>query len=523
MQLIYITASGRKKMNDTVSAPENNSGQPARVLLVDDNSTNLQLLLETLEGLGYKLLIAKNGKTALAIAQKAKPSLILLDIMMPEMDGYEVCRRLKADENTSQIPIIFITALADQEDEAKGLGMGAVDYITKPINPELVRARVRIHLELKQYQDHLENLVKERTRRLALTQAVTIESLATLAEYRDPETGGHIKRTQNYVKALAVHLKNHRRYRDKLNDETIELLYLSAPLHDLGKVGVPDHILLKAGKLTDEEFEEMKKHTVYGHDALLITEQKLGADTFLQYAREIAHTHQEKWDGSGYPSGLKGEEIPLGGRLMALADVYDALISKRVYKPPFPHEKAVQIILEGKGQHFDPELVDAFVELQETFRNIALTFADYEEERQMLGGGKDLEAGNCITRPVENILLVEDNEINREIMQSQLTAMGYRVDLADNGTDALNLYRQKAYDVILTDIEMPEMDGYELTAEIRRSEANTDRSIPILAITASEFDLNEERALAMGFNGYMLKPLEVEVLKKKLAGIFCED
>jgi putative two-component system response regulator len=523
MQLIYITASGRKKMNDTVSAPENNSGQPARVLLVDDNSTNLQLLLETLEGLGYKLLIAKNGKTALAIAQKAKPSLILLDIMMPEMDGYEVCRRLKADENTSQIPIIFITALADQEDEAKGLGMGAVDYITKPINPELVRARVRIHLELKQYQDHLENLVKERTRRLALTQAVTIESLATLAEYRDPETGGHIKRTQNYVKALAVHLKNHRRYRDKLNDETIELLYLSAPLHDLGKVGVPDHILLKAGKLTDEEFEEMKKHTVYGHDALLITEQKLGADTFLQYAREIAYTHQEKWDGSGYPSGLKGEEIPLGGRLMALADVYDALISKRVYKPPFSHEKAVQIILEGKGQHFDPELVDAFVELQETFRNIALTFADYEEERQMLGGGKDLEAGNCITRPVENILLVEDNEINREIMQSQLTAMGYRVDLADNGTDALNLYRQKAYDVILTDIEMPEMDGYELTAEIRRSEANTDRSIPILAITASEFDLNEERALAMGFNGYMLKPLEVEVLKKKLAGIFCED
>lgn len=268
-------------MNETVSVTEKDSNQAARVLLVDDNTTNLQLLHETLDGLGYKLLIAKNGKTALAIAQKAKPSLILLDIMMPEMDGYEVCRRLKADEATSHIPIIFITALADQEDEAKGLGMGAVDYLTKPINPELVRARVRNHLELKQYQDHLENLVKERTRRLALTQAVTIESLATLAEYRDPETGGHIKRTQNYVKALAVHLKDHPRYRDELNDETIELLYLSAPLHDLGKVGVPDHILLKAGKLTDEEFEEMKRHTVYGHDALLITEQKLGEDTFF--------------------------------------------------------------------------------------------------------------------------------------------------------------------------------------------------------------------------------------------------
>ena len=179
------------------------------VLLVDDNTTNLQLLNETLDGLGYRLLIAKNGKTALAIARKANPSLILLDIMMPEMDGYEVCRRLKSEEKTKQIPVIFVTALADEDDEAKGLALGAVDYITKPFNPELVRARVRIHLELKQHQDRLEQLVKERTRRLELTQAVTIESLATLAEYRDPETGGHIKRTQNYVKVLAKQLKDH--------------------------------------------------------------------------------------------------------------------------------------------------------------------------------------------------------------------------------------------------------------------------------------------------------------------------
>ena len=506
-------------MNDTVAASDDKSSQPAKILLVDDNTTNLQLLHETLEGLGYKLLVAKNGQTALSIAQKARPSLILLDIMMPEMDGYEVCRRLKADANTSSIPIIFITALADQEDEAKGLGMGAVDYLTKPINPELVRARVRNHLELKLYQDHLENLVKERTRRLALTQAVTIESLATLAEYRDPETGGHIKRTQNYVKALADHLKDHPRYRDELTDESIEMLYLSAPLHDLGKVGVPDHILLKSGQLSDEEFEEMKKHTIYGHDALMITEQKLGGDTFLRYAKEIAYTHQEKWNGSGYPSGLKGDEIPLSGRLMALADVYDALISKRVYKPPFPHEKAVQIIIEGKGEHFDPDLVDAFVEIQETFRNIALTFADYEEERQMLGGGKDSEAHESAFKPVETILLAEDNDINREIMESQLTAMGYRVETAANGAEALKLYQQKTYDVILTDIEMPEMNGYELTAAIRRLETDSNRPTPILAITASEFDLNEERALSLGFNGYMLKPLEIEVLKNKLAGI----
>ena len=508
-------------MNSTISLIENQSEPTDKILLVDDNTTNLQLLHETLDGLGYKLLIAKNGKTALVIAQKARPSLILLDIMMPEMDGYEVCRRLKADDTTSQIPVIFVTALADEDDEAKGLGLGGVDYITKPINPELVRVRVRNHLELKRYQTHLENMVKERTRRLALTQAVTIESLATLAEYRDPETGGHIKRTQNYVKALAVHLKDHPRFRNELNDDTIELLYLSAPLHDLGKVGVRDNILLKAGRLTDEEFEEMKKHTLYGEEALRITEQKLGEDTFLHYAREIAFTHQEKWDGSGYPQGLKGDKIPISGRLMALADVYDALISKRVYKPPFSHKQAVQIILEGKGSHFDPDIVDAFIKLEDTFRNIALTFADYDEERQMLGGGIDLRSEKC--NSIERILLVEDNEINLDIMQSQLSSIGCKVDTAVNGKDALDKYRNKAYDVILTDIEMPEMDGYALTAEIRRLEKETGRRTPILAITASEFDLNADRARSLGFNDYMLKPLEIEVLKMKLGGIVCEE
>ena len=504
-------------MSDNTTAFSSKPESEDKILLVDDNTTNLQLLHETLDGLGYKLLIAKNGQTALTIAHKAGPSLILLDIMMPEMDGYEVCRRLKTDENTANIPVIFITALADDEDEAKGLGLGAVDYITKPINPELVRARVHNHLELKRHQDQLEKLVVERTRRLALTQAVTIESLATLAEYRDPETGGHIKRTQNYVKALAVHLKEHQRFQAELNDDIIELLYMSAPLHDLGKVGVRDNVLLKPGRLTDEEFEEMKKHTVYGEEALRITEQKLGEDSFLKYAKEIAYTHQEKWDGSGYPNGLQGDKIPLSGRLMALADVYDALISKRVYKPPFSHEKAVEIIIDGKGKHFDPDLVDAFLELEDTFRNIALTFADYDEERQMLGGEKYHQSEKC--RSIENILLVEDNEINLEIMHSQLTALDYHVDTAVNGKDALEKFRSHKYDVVLTDIEMPEMNGYDLTAEIRRLEKNVAHPIPILAITASEFDLNEERAKSLGFSGYMLKPLDLELLKSKFAGI----
>ncbi len=487
----------------------------ATILLVDDNAANLQVLRGALDGLGYKILVAKSGTSALSIVEKAVPDLVLLDIMMPEMDGYEVCRRLKGNDATRHIPVIFLTALGDPEDEAKGLALGAVDYITKPINPDLVRARVRSHLVLSRYQNSLEELVRQRTQELQLTQAVMIESLATLAEYRDPETGGHIKRTQNYVKALASKLKDHPRFRDKLDEATIEMLYQSAPLHDIGKVGVRDHVLFKIGRLNDDEAASMKKHTEFGYRALMITEQKLGKSTFLRHARDVAYTHQEKWDGSGYPRGLKGDEIPVSGRLMAVADVYDALISKRSYKPPMPHEKAVQIIAEGRGSHFDPDIVDAFLEIESVFRNIALTFADYEEERQALGGAETGQK-EAAARP-RKVLLADDNPINREIMSSQLASRGFLVDLASNGREALDHYRTGGYDLVLTDIEMPEMDGYALTEEIRRLEGDTGQQTPVFAITASDFDLSMEKAHARGLSGFMLKPLDLDVLDRKLA------
>jgi putative two-component system response regulator len=275
-------------------------------------------------------------------------------------------------------------------------------------------------------------------------------------------------------------------------------------------------MLLKPDRLTDEEFEEMKKHTIYGEKALRITEQKLGKNSFLKVAREIAYTHQEKVDGSGYPRGLKGDEIPIGGRLMALADVYDALISKRVYKDPMPHEEAIEIIVEGKGTHFDPDVVDAFLALEDTFHNIALTFADYNEERNMLGG-KGRIGG--LGKSIEHILLVEDNEINLEIMLSQLTSMGYNVETAVNGKEALVKLQRNTYDVILTDIKMPVMDGYELAAEIQKLEKDSKDPTPVFAITASDFDLNDELAKSLGFTGYMLKPLDLDLLKKKLAHI----
>lgn len=364
------------------------SADMQKVLIVDDTPENIQVLMETLKG-KYKIVAAINGQKALQMAAMDPiPDIILLDIMMPGLDGYQVCEKLKSNEKTRNIPVVFVTAMSQEDDEQKGLDLGAVDYITKPFRPGIVKSRVQNHLELKRHRDHLEELVRERTRELVITQDATINALGTLAEYRDPETGGHIKRTQNYVKALAVKLKGHPRFSSFLNDAVIEQLFKSAPLHDIGKVGVPDSILLKPGKLTDEEFEEMKKHAVYGSDTLFRVEMELGADvgsiSFLSFAKEIAYTHQEKWDGSGYPQGLKGEEIPISGRLMALADVYDALISRRVYKPPFTHSKAVEIITEGKGRHFDPDIVDAFLDIHEEFRQVAIEYADHDEEREAL-------------------------------------------------------------------------------------------------------------------------------------------
>ena len=355
-----------------------------KILIADDVTENIDVLMGAL-GSDYAIIAAKDGAKALALAaQEPRPDLILLDVMMPKMDGYEVCRRLKADSATAGIPVLFITALGGYEEESTGLALGALDYITKPFQPDLVKARVANHLELKRHRDRLEELVVARTRELVLTRDVTIFTLANLAETRDPETGGHIRRTQTYVRLLAEKIAEQPDRAGQLDAGAIELLYKSAPLHDVGKVGVPDAILLKPGKLTAEEFEEVKKHTTYGRDALAVGVRELGENSFLGYAMEIAYSHHEKWDGSGYPLGLKGETIPLAGRLMAIADVYDALISKRVYKPPFPHAKAVDVISEGRGTHFDPVLVDAFLAINESFRLTAIRFADFEEERQAL-------------------------------------------------------------------------------------------------------------------------------------------
>ncbi len=358
--------------------------QKQTILIVDDTPDNLTLMNGLLKDI-YRTKVANNGERALAIAATLpQPELILLDIMMPGIDGYEVCRRLKADARTRDIPVIFLTAKTEVEDEQKGFDVGCVDYITKPISPPIVLARVKTHLLLSSARDFLkdqnaflESEVERRTKEVQVVQDVTIMAMGSLAETRDNETGNHIRRTKHYVRALSKKLQSNGKFARHLDDATINLLFKSAPLHDIGKVGIPDAVLLKPGKLTPEEFEIMKTHTTLGRDAILAAEKVLDTpSSFLRYAREIAHYHQEKWDGSGYPEGLKGEQIPISARVMAIADVYDALISRRVYKPAFPHEKAVAIILEGRGQHFDPDMADAFLEIAREFEEIAKVFMD---------------------------------------------------------------------------------------------------------------------------------------------------
>ena len=358
------------------------------ILVVDDTPENLSLVSSLLKD-AYMVKVANRGERALKVAAvKPMPDLILLDIMMPEMDGYEVIQQLKANPETADIPVIFLTAKAEVEDEQKGFELGAVDYITKPISPPIVLARVKTHLTLKSARDflkdkneYLEEEVRRRMKELSTAQDMTIIAMASLAETRDSDTGNHIRRTQNYVKILAKKLQNHPRFRQFLTSENIELLYKSAPLHDIGKVGVPDRILLKPGRFTPEEFEIMKSHTTLGKHAIEEAEQSLDEpNSFLGLAKEIAYFHQEKWDCSGYPEGIGGDEIPIAARLMALADVYDALVCRRVYKQPMPHEKAVQIIKEGWGIHFDPDVVDAFLEIAEEFKAVAEHFKDSDKD-----------------------------------------------------------------------------------------------------------------------------------------------
>ena len=355
------------------------------VLVVDDTPDNLTVIADLLEDF-YQVKVANSGQRALKIVSSSPPDLILLDIMMPVMDGYEVCRRLKDDFKTQSINVIFLTAKSTSEDEQTGLELGSVDYIVKPISPPILLARVKTHLALKGAADFLrdkneflEHEIRERTAEICAIQDATIQVVTSLAETRDQETGKHIRRTQLYLKAIAEKMSRDERFQSALSPQAIDTMYKSAPLHDIGKVGIPDHILLKPGKLTPEEFEVMKTHTSAGCMAIMRAEAQLGMEVdFLKTAKQIALSHHEKWIGGGYPQGLRGIEIPLAARLMAVADVYDALVSRRVYKEPISHPEAMKVMRDQRGTAFDPDVLDAFEAIEEEVCVIAKHYQDEE-------------------------------------------------------------------------------------------------------------------------------------------------
>lgn len=348
----------------------------AKILVIDDTKTNIEVLEGILSN-DYDMYVALNGKKAIFLTEKVQPDLILLDVMMPEMDGYETLRQMRAKGLVDNTPVIFLTAKADPRSEQTGLDLGAVDYITKPFNPDLVRLRIKNQLEFKQQRDHLHDLVDVRTQALRKTLKVMLTSLGALAEHRDTDTGEHIRRTQVLVQMLAEKLSDHPRFKDAIpNREYIDFYATAAPLHDIGKVGIPDEILRKPAKLNDEEREVMSKHPQIGYDVLLGAMRELSEIPLVKIAADIALSHHERWDGAGYPNQLKGDQIPVGARLMAVADVYDALVSRRPYKDPFTHEVAVGEIKAGAGSQFDPDVVEAFLSLEADLPAVYDSFKD---------------------------------------------------------------------------------------------------------------------------------------------------
>ena len=365
---------------------------PATVLIAEDNENNRDILRRRLEKDGFKTIEAVNGVETLARMKQFHVDLVLLDIMMPEMNGYQVLERMRVDSSLETIPVIVITAVNDIESAVKCIELGAEDYLPKPFNATLLKARISASLEKKRLRDqeqeyrvyierynrNLEERVMRQVRQITSAQIATIFAMSKLAESRDPETGAHLERMREYCRLLSETLSHKKKYELIVDRQFIDNIYAASPLHDIGKVGVPDNVLLKPGKLDVPEWVVMKTHPIIGAETLRAVDRQHPGNNFIKTGIAIAEFHHERWDGSGYPYGLKGERIPLEARILALGDVYDALTSRRCYKEPFTHERTREIILEGAGQHFDPEIVEAFLEMESEFIRIRTFYRDDE-------------------------------------------------------------------------------------------------------------------------------------------------
>ena len=332
------------------------------IFIVDDNNVNLLAAEDALTE-HYRPFTLPSAASMFELIKDIMPDLILLDIEMPEIDGFETIRRLKANEKYKNVPVIFLTSRKDADSEALGFELGAVDFISKPFSESVLRNRIKMHLDV-------EAIIREQTNELQKLKDSIITVLASVVENRDMLTGGHIERTASYIKILIEAMRERGVYAEEIDKWDLDSVILSARLHDVGKVIVSDLILNKPGKLTDEEMETMKNHAIKGEQIIDDIILGSGNQVFLHDAKLFAGCHHERWDGTGYPRGLKQDDIPLQGRIMAIADVYDALVSERPYKRAFSHEKALDIIMESKGTHFDPKIVDTFLAVSDSFAQV---------------------------------------------------------------------------------------------------------------------------------------------------------
>ena len=506
------------------------------VVIVDDDITNLTVAKHCLAD-SYDIFVAPSGEKLFLLLEKVSPAMILLDVDMPEMDGYQVIEILKSKEKTSHIPVIFLTGEIDPECEIRGLNLGAADYITKPFSKELLIKRIDLHIlfekqkeALLKYNLSLESEVDKKARRVIELQNAILRTVAELVECRDDVTGGHIERTQHYLDLLLGFMMESGVYSKELSTWDIELYIMSSQLHDVGKISIKDDILMKPGKLTYEEFEEMKKHTLYGVDIIRRIERSTTENEFLLYAELLAGSHHEKWDGNGYPYGLKEHKIPLQGRVIAVIDVYDALTTDRPYKKAYTHKEAVEIIREGKGTHFDPHIAEVFLAHEKEFENSRITktaFAAQSDEvfrtvnaiANIIGihGGKEHENTERMRRYLETFidLLAKSDEYSNRVsnwdrelflISAQVHDVG-KITVTDSILNKAESLTVEEYDVVKSHVNF----GNKVIQQIKENIGNGNLLYHVEAVAGSHHERWDGTGYPRGLKGEEI-PLQGRIM-----------
>ena len=478
------------------------------IFIVDDSAINLTVAKNALKN-QYRIRTFYSAVTMFEVLKKIVPDLILLDIEMPIMDGFEALTILKEDALTAEIPVMFLTNLTDSDVEAQCFQMGVVDFVSKPFSVPVLQNRIKTHLEI-------DEIVNERTANLKNLKNALVFTLADMVESRDKKTGGHISRTSSYMKILIDEMVAQRVYSDEWNKASIDLMISSARLHDVGKVSIPDAILNKPGKLTDDEFTVMKTHCELGNHIIDNIMLRTSDSEFLNHAKLFIGSHHERWDGKGYPLGLAGKDIPLQGRLMAIVDVYDALVSKRSYKDAFTPDEAVEIIMSGAGTQFDPKIAELFFKVKDQFEDVRRSCNAVESaSTRRISNNLQAHQAQTIQEPMPygKVLVVDDVNMNIHVTKNILTPYKLQVDSAQSGFAAIEMINSgNTYDIVFMDHIMPQMDGFETVKRIR----DMGYSHPIVALTANTILGQESKFLKGGFDGFISKPIDIRQLNDVL-------